>query len=401
MADQNARFLSHLKRLGEQPSGYLAVHFHISELPAAKKSRDNLSAAIRVFASVKNRYKETELFLLRNLDIVVTTREIPRHNLAAECASVQDVFLSKMGVTFRNAYGALGEFYTIFDLGSPSDYQKLLTWTESAAGVSAAPAPSSGAPPPGPGGDKKGIADSATLARIKEGLTRTDISPMLLAQAAYFIGEPDKVAVMFRENYIAVKVLENTFCPGQSLTANRWLFNDLTEDLDAAVLRLLSNAEERATRRKFSINLNLSTVASERFTKFDNEMTPEQRQNVIIEINKTDMIESPRHWLKHVPALREKGYKVLLDSLHFEAVEFIDFDAIACDYAKMFWSGDIMKLSQDRFARLQDRVGRRKTPQFVLARCDTAEGLRFARSAGISIVQGRLIDNMVKKNIPI
>src|SRR5262249_14022879 len=135
---------------------------------------------------------------------------------------------------FRNTYGALGEFYTIFDLGSAADYEKLLTWTENVAGVSAAPAPSSGAAPGAPA-EKKGIADSATLARIKEGLTRTDISPMLLAQAAYFIGEPDKISITFRENYIAVKVLENTFCPGQSLTANRWLFNDLTEDLDAAV----------------------------------------------------------------------------------------------------------------------------------------------------------------------
>ncbi len=400
MADQNARFLAHLKRLGDAPTGYLAVHFHISELQGPKKSRDNLSAAIRQFAAMKARYKETELFLLRNLDIVVTTRDIPRHNLAAEAAIVQEIFLGKLGVTFTNTYGALGEFYTLFDLNNATDYAKLLKWTESAAGVSEASAPTGGAAPANPNEPKK-IADSATLARIKEGLLRTDISPMLLAQAAYNISEPDKVTVLFRENYIAVKVLENTFCPGQSLTANRWLFNDLTEDLDGAVLRLLSNAEERATRRKFSINLNLATVASEKFTKFDYELTPEQRQNVIIEINKTDMFESPRHWIKHVPALRDKGYKVLLDSLHYEAVEFIDFNAISCDYAKMFWSGDIMKMNIDRLAKLQDRVGRRSMPQFVLARCDTAEGLRFARSAGINIVQGRLIDNMVKKNIPI
>lgn len=400
MADQNARFLAHLKRLGDQPNGFLAVHFHISELPAAKKSRDNLSIAIRQFAAMKNRYKDTELFLLRNFDIVVTTKDIPRHNLAAECASVQEVFIGKMGVSFTNTYGVLAEFYTIFDLGNPDDYSKLLNWAENAAGVAAAAAPTGGGPPASPGEPRRDV-DTATLARIKEGLLRTDISPMLLAQAAYSIGEADKVSVLFRENYIAVKVLENTFCPGQSLTSNRWLFNDLTGDLDAAVLRLLSNADERATRRKFSINLNLSTVASDRFTKFDNELTPEQRQNVIIEVNKTDMFESPRLWIKFVPSLREKGYKILLDSLHYEAVEFIDFNAISCDYAKMFWSGDIMKLSADRFAKLQDRVGRRSMPHFVLARCDTAEGLRFARAAGIHIVQGRLIDNMVKKNIPI
>jgi EAL domain-containing protein (putative c-di-GMP-specific phosphodiesterase class I) len=400
MADQNARFLAHLKKFGDQASGYLAAHFHISELPPPKKSRDHLSAAISQLASLKARFKDTEIFLLRNLDIVAVTREIPRHNLAATCASIQEVFLGKMGVSFTNTHGGLGEFYTIFDLGNPAEFLKLVAWAESVAGVAEAAAPSSGGPPANPNEPKK-EADSATLARIKVGLTRTDISPMLLAQAAYNIGDADKVSVMFRENYIAVKVLENTFCPGQSLTANRWLFNDLTEDLDAAVLRLLANPEERASRRRFSINLNLSTVASDKFAKFDAELKPDQRQNVIIEINKTDMFESPRLWLKFVPRLRDRGYRVLLDSLHYEAVEFIDFNAIACDYAKMFWSGDIMRLDQDRFAKLQQRVGNRNSPQFVLARCDTAEGLRFARGCGIHILQGRLIDNMVKKGIPI
>jgi hypothetical protein len=397
MADQNARFLSHLKKLGDQTAGYLAAHFHISELPAARRSRDNLSAALAQLTSLKSRYKDTEIFLLRNMDIVVVTRDILRHNFAATCAGIQEIFLGKMGVGFTNVHGGLGEFYTIFDL--TNEFDKMLAWAESIAGLSEAPALSGGAAPNPT--DPKKEADSATLNRIKEGLPRTDISPMLLAQAAYHIGEPDKVNVLFRENYIAVKVLENTFCPGQSLTSNRWLFNDLTEDLDAAVLRLLSKPEERESRRRFSINLNLSTLASDRFAKFDSELKPEQRQNIIIEINKTDMFESPRLWVKSVPRLRDRGYKVLLDSLHYEAVEFIDFTAIACDFVKMFWSGEIMKLPQDRFGKLQERVGRRSSPQFVLARCDTAEGLRFARSAGILILQGRLIDNMVKKGIPI
>lgn len=399
MSDQNSRFLAHLKRLADQGGGgYLAAHFHVSELPSARRSRDTISAAISQLAPLKSRYRDTELFLLRNFDIVVIAREIPRHNLASICAGVQDVFLGKMAVNFTNPHGVLGEFYTIFDLGTAADYRKLVAWAEDAAGVSAAAAPGIAQEATA---EPKREADTATLARIKEGLLRTDVSPMLLAQAAYSIGENGAATVVFRENYIAVKVLENTFCPGVSLTANRWLFNDLTGDLDAAVLRLLSDPEERARRRRFSINLNLSTVASDKFTKFDADLTPEQRQNIIIEINKTDMFESPRHWVRFVPRLRERGYRVLLDSLHYEAVEFIDFDAIACDYAKMFWSAEIMKLTPDRFAQLQARVSRRNAPQFVLARCDTAEGLRFAKSAGIQVLQGRLIDNMVKKNIPL
>lgn len=390
MADQNARFLAQLKKLGPHPSGFVAAHFHVSELQPAARSRNNLTRAIGEIAQLKSKSKESEIFLLKNMDIVFLGKDVPRALLNLTCATVEETFVGKAGVTFTNVHGGERQFFTIFDLGS--DLDKFLAWAESVAGLAEARAEASG---------PKKEYDLAQLLRIKEDIQRTDISPMLFNQPVYFIGEPTKVSVLFRECYISMQALEAAFCPGMSLASRPWLFGDLTEDLDAVVLRFLSDPQERISRKRISINLNISTLSSEKFARFDADLPPEHRANIVIEINKTDMIDNMRIFRRLVPKLRERGYRVLLDGMNHDIIDLFDFDMIECDFAKIFWSTDILKLPPERMARLQIKCGRREPPHFMLARCDTADGLRFARTANIHFVQGRLADHMVKKNIPL
>jgi c-di-GMP-related signal transduction protein len=101
-----------------------------------------------------------------------------------------------------------------------------------------------------------------------------------------------------------------------------------------------------------------------------------------------------------VPFLRERGYRILLDGLSFYNVAAIDFEGIDCDFAKIFWSGEAGTLSEDTAEKILSKVRKSEKPLFLLGRCDTAESIRFAKMAGIHLVQGRLIDHMVKKHIP-
>jgi hypothetical protein len=390
MADQNARLLVYLKKIGEKPAGYRLAHIHISELPGPKKTRDNITRAIQTINQLKARHGEGEIFLMRNLDLVFVAREIGKPIIAAACDTVEKVFVGNQGVQFNNIHGGQNSFYTIFDLAI--DFPKVLAWAESVAGVSEAVSTASS--------DAKKPADFATLMRVQEDMLKADITPMLFNQPVYLIGEGGKGTVVFQEIYISVQALENTLCPGYSLTARPWLFSDLTEDLDAAVLKVLSDPAERVARRRMSINLNLSTLSSQKFVKFDADLPPEQRQDVVLEISKTDIFENMRLYRKLTPFLRERGYRVLLDGLTMESALAIDFDGIDCDFAKVFWAAEAANYTPEQFARIKAKLARKK-PRIVLARCDTAESARFAKSVGISLVQGRLIDHMVKKNIPL
>ncbi|MTJ84230.1 MAG: EAL domain-containing protein [Telmatospirillum sp.] len=391
MTDQNARFLVHLKGIADQPAGYRAVHLMVSALPAAKKSRDNLSRAIRLLVDVKARYKDGEIFLMKNLDIILLSKDIARPVLAAAGEAVQQVFLGQMPPTFANPLTGANDFYALFDLSR--DFERLHGWAEEAAGVARAAKSGDGAEP-------KGMIDVAVLARIKEDIHKIDISPMLFNQPVYFIGDGQKTSVMFHEVYMSIPILEDKFCPGQSLTSRKGLFTDLTEELDIVVLRILADPDERGGRRRMSINVNIATLASPTFVKFDAELPPDARQGVVLEINKTDVFENMRLYRELVPFLRDRGYRVLLDGLSFYNVAAIDFEGIDCDFAKIFWSGEASSLTDDVLARIYSKLRAPDMPRFLLGRCDTAESIRFARSAGIGLVQGRLVDHMVKKNIP-
>jgi len=391
MADQNARFLVYLKGIEQNLAGYRAAHLHVSQIPAAKKSRDNLSRAISVLADVKSKYKDGEIFLMKNVDIIFVTKEIGKPVLAAASEAVQQVFLGQMNASFTNVHGGENEFFTLFDLNT--SYTELLKWAEDAAGVSKATKENDQSSP-------KGTIDVSILARIKEDIHKIDITPMLFNQPVYSLGENNKSVIMFHEMYMSIPVLEETFCPGQSLTSRKGLFTDLTEELDIVVLRILADPAERGRRRRMSINVNIATLASPTFVKFDAELPPEARQGVVLEVNKTDVFENMRLFRELVPFLRERGYRILLDGLSFYNVAAIDFEGIDCDFAKIFWSGEAGTLSEDITERILSKVRKSEKPLFLLGRCDTAESIRFAKMAGIHLVQGRLVDHMVKKHIP-
>ena len=241
----------------------------------------------------------------------------------------------------------------------------------------------------------RAVADITLLSRIKEEILHTDIAAMLFNQPAYELGSGPQATVLFHETYISVQVLEQIFCPGISITGRRWLFADLTEELDTVVLRFLADPRERQGRHEISLNINLSTLASDKFTKFDAEITPEYRREIILEVNKTDVFENMGVFRRVAPSLREKGYRVLLDSLSFDCLAAIDFNGIEVDFAKVFWDNDFNGLTEVEVERAREKMKTGK-PRFILARCDNAESVRFARSANVTIVQGRLIDHMMR-----
>jgi EAL domain-containing protein (putative c-di-GMP-specific phosphodiesterase class I) len=391
MTDQNARFLVHLKGIGQSPAGFRAAHMHVSQIPAAKKTRDNLSRAISILADIKYKYKDGEVFLMKNLDIVFISKEISRPVLAAASDAVQQVFLGQMDPVFTNVHGGANEFFTLFDLST--NYKELLKWAESAAGVAKATRDSGQAP-------AKIAIDISVLAKIKEEIHKIDITPMLFNQPVYSIANRNKAVVLFHEMYMSIQVLEDIYCPGQSLTSRKGLFTDLTEELDIVVLRILAEPVERGRRRRMSINVNIATLASPAFVEFDAELPPEARQGVVLEVNKTDVFENMRLFRELVPFLRERGYRVLLDGLSFYNVAAIDFEGIDCDFVKIFWSGEAGTLSEDIAERILTKIRGSEKPVFLLGHCDTAESIRFARMAGIHLVQGRLVDHMIKKHIP-
>lgn len=400
MADQasgqgpNEKFIEYLKKLGSHPTGYRVAHVQFSALPESVQTRDNLTRGIRAFAQMRAKFNEGDIFLLTNMDLVFVTKLIARHHVGNAC---QELLTQILGRSSIGAAPGGGEYYQVFELSR--EYGKALAWAE--ATISKIPPPDPDKPVFGvPAATDKAIEDKATtdailFARIKAEVKNGDIGAMLFNQPAFDISDINKVQTVFNETYISVGVLEQVYCPGLSLTARKWLFNDLTEDLDAVVLKFLSDPKERHDRKQISLNMNISTLASDVFAKFDESLTPDYREQVVLEVNKTDMFDNNRAFQKIAPSLRKAGYRLLLDGLTLDIAPDVDFDNIEFDLAKVFWDGQFADDNPDVLAKVQRKM-QRELPRFILARCDSVNALHFARGAGVTLVQGRYLDQMMR-----
>ena len=389
--DPNIKFLVYLKSLGGDVGDYRVLYMRVSALTGGFISRDKLSRALSQLAGLKANSRGSEIFLMRNADIVFIGKGVNEAILTEVGAAVEKMYLQA-----PTSGGDKKEkkepvvFFTIYDLDR--DLPTVMEWTEEMAGLSKAQI----------GGDvqKKEDIDAASLSELKENLQKIDISSILFNQPAYEI-EAAPPKVVFQEMYISMRMLEEVLCPGLSLTSKRWLFNDLTEDLDAVVLRFLADPIGVHKVKCMSINVNLSTLASEKFATFDAEISSSRRSGIILEINKTDMFENMRLFNELTPYLRERGYRILLDGLSFLNLAAIDFRGVNCDFVKLMWSPQVSSLDEDTAKNIADKLRAKERHKFILAHCDSAESMRFARTMGFSMAQGRLIDHMVRRGVPI
>ena len=106
---------------------------------------------------------------------------------------------------------------------------------------------------------------------------------------------------------------------------------------------------------------------SSAFVKFDERLTMELRGNVILEINKVDLVENIDTYHEVVEFAKTRGYSICIDGITPMWVAHMDLEYMACNYAKLFWTNELTDMSEDdwRFSPLRSR--RRRTADLFSA----------------------------------
>jgi hypothetical protein len=203
------------------------------------------------------------------------------------------------------------------------------------------------------------------------------------------------------ELYISIKGLQDRLSPDFDLSTNRWLFNYFTSSLDQSLLRSLNHGLDFIGNESIGLNINLSTALSSTFLKFDERLPPTYRGKVVLEINKVDLIENLPLYRELLDFAIKREYKICIDGLNEFWVSQLDFDSLGCDYAKVFWSGEMLSLDPDLERAFLDKVAGGGRCKFILARCGTMTGLLYAHKHGIDHVQGRAVDTILRKSVKI
>jgi len=169
----------------------------------------------------------------------------------------------------------------------------------------------------------------------------------------------------------------------------------LTETLDRRVLSLLSKTEERDITGDISINLNVATLLSAEFMKFDENVIAAMRGNIVLELQQLDIFSDLNAYLFAREFVKERGYRICIDGVNYKTLPFIDRERLEADLIKLIWHPDIIQGGHDLTNQVKRQIMLTGADRVIMSRCDTEESIEFGRDNGIILFQGRHVEALI------
>jgi hypothetical protein len=383
------KLMALLQSAKKELQGLRLVHLHLSLLENTEFT--DTALITRVLKEIADNSAYLQIFNISNGDIIMLYKGLKFSSVEEVCKKIEQVLFAKTRMTGPNPYKE-ESLYSILELSL--NFVHVIRFLEAIGKEEGAAAA---------GTDVKPAITLEELAKIDKALTMFDLSPFIFNQPVVNIRDDSDQNKEYFELYISIKGLQDRLSPDFDLAANRWLFNYFTASLDQSLLRSLNHGLDFIGNETIGININLTTALSTAFQKFDERLPAAFRGKVVLEINKGDLIENLGLYRELVDFAIKREYRLCIDGLNEFWVTQLDFDSLSCDYAKVFWSNDLLSLDPDMERAFLDKVavanqGRCK---FILARCGTVTGLLYAHKHSIDLVQGRAIDTVLRKGVKI
>lgn len=382
----NDKLLNLLRSAKNELQGMRIIHMHLSLL----KDKDPSSQLIvrTIVQELATKASFLQSFNISNGDVIILYKGLKLSGVTDVCQKVEQIFLSKTSLTGPNPYKEYS-LYSIMELAL--NFINVIRFVEELhAGESG-----------GASGETKPPITLEEMGKLERSMQMFDLSPFLFNQAVASLDPLAAEEMEYFELYISIKLLQERLCPDYDLTANKWLFNYFTGNLDQSVLRALNHGLSFMRGRRIGININLSTVISTGFVKFDERLPIDFRGCVVLEINKTDLIENLALFQEVVDFAQDRRYQIAVDGLNPFWATNIDFEYLNVNYAKIFWSSDMLEMDPGFQKFFFEHMQQQERCTYVLARCDTVSSLVFAQQAGIKLVQGRAVDNILRKGVSV
>lgn len=384
------QLLDYIQRLEHQRTGRRAIHIHLHLLSPAY----NQPLFLRIAAETFTRYLsgvEGQIFILADGDIIFIAKDITPSLLESAVDKVRLLFSQDPLLEKKEADGS-PSFHTLYDL--EKDYESFLALAlrlnadierkKAAAMYADIPAMDPQAP-----------IEPALLAKLESTLDTVDVSNISRRQLVCTLIDEAGPQPLFEEIFVSINDLRDIITPGVDLFSNTWLFRYLTLTLDERIMYMLMRDGIRTTR-PFSINLNISSVLTPAFQKFEQSITPQLKGRLVIELNKLDVFSDMGSFLFVRDYLHDHGFRLCLDGLTHHTLPYYNRQRLGFDLVKLYWTPsalDTMLPSQKPEIRnLIMDTGQAHT---ILCRCDDARAIETGQELGIVMFQGRQVDKLL------
>ncbi len=382
----NDKLLNLLRSAKSELQGMRLIHMHLSLL----RDKDPSSQMIvrTIIQELANKASYLQSFNISNGDVIILYKGLKLTGVTDVCQKVEQIFLAKTTLTGANPYKEYS-LYSIMELAL--NFINVIRFIEELQANETGDHSTETKPP----------ITLEEMAKLERSMQMFDLSPFLFNQAIANIGRNAEEDMAYFELYISIKLLQERLCPDYDITANKWLFNYFTANLDQSVLRALNHGLSFMRGRRIGININLSTVISTGFVKFDERLPLDFRGQVVLEISKGDLIENLSLFNEVVEFAQDRRYQIAVDGLNPFWVTNFDLEYLNADYAKIFWSNDMLEMDPTFEKYFMERIREQDRCKFILARCDSVSSLVYAHKVGITMVQGRAVDNILRKGVSV
>ena len=399
-ANQEHALLDFAQRLDRHREGRIAVHIHLSRLQSHNRREHHVRIAVDTFEELVKQF-DGRIFVLANQDIIFICKGVRVEDLDKAVLKLRYLFSEDPLTRFSDA-SSEGGFCTWYRL--EEDYKRFLALAtrihelheahqRDSASLSASSAEARRKP--------RRPLTPRILTKVVELLENADLSSLVRNQSICAFVADQQMQPVFDEKYVSIGDLERLILPDFSMIEDPWLFKYLTQTLDKRMLSQIQR-EIQGSDRAFSVNLNVSTVLSPDFQKFDQNIGVGVRGRLVIELQKVDIFADMGAYLFARDYLRERGYKICLDGLTYLTLPYIDRERLGLDLMKLAWSSELVDgLRPETLSELENHIRQAGRARIILNRCDSEAGIEFGRRMGISLFQGRHVDQLLNQNRPL
>jgi hypothetical protein len=395
---QEQLLLDYVRRLEKHRDDRKVVHIHLSDLRPFNRREQHIRAAANGFEALVQ-VLQGQLFTLKNSDLVFIYKSDAQIEVDTVVQKIRFLFSDDPllveeepgGQDFASWHDAQTDFDKILHIvqGHADGDQKRQSSARNKMDTRAAlkARQEQGEP-----------LTPEILARVETALVRADLSNLVRRQYICSLNRKMIPTPEFSELFISINDLRETLLPGVNLLANRWLFQHLTETLDLRMLSMLTKTDHITISGDISFNLNVSTLLSSEFLSFDDNIAASRRGTMVIELQKLDIFADLSAFLFAREFVQEKGYRICLDGLTHETMALIDRERLDVDLIKIIWHPDLIDSGTEMHDRIRGLVERAGEERVILCRVDNREAVDFGHSIGISMFQGRHVENLIAED---
>ena len=229
--------------------------------------------------------------------------------------------------------------------------------------------------------------DIALLARLESGLAQADLSRFVRRRLVMTL--PHKSAtgsasgsVAWEERVLAMDELAAGVCPERDISGEQWLFRRLTRTLDRRMLVMLSTGRDMAGCHTYAINLNVASILSPEFLRFDDALPVTLRGQVIVNLTVADILADPSGFAFARNFAHARQYRLSLADAALATIRVFDPSAAGLDVVKVKVCPEIQASPSSLISLIPPSM------PIVITGLNRPSELRWARQHGFDLGQG-------------